>query len=146
MQTRPNTFARPVPPRPRCRPLGWRSGASAPPTMESLSLRHAPTPASETVRLRPQIFDADVVRNETTHGYPNGMKRFLAISILLAAACRPAEPVDKPADKTVDQPALAGHQAEITKWRETRIERLKREDGWLSLTGLSWLKEGENPA
>jgi len=101
------------------------------------------------MRLRPQIFDADVVRNETTRGYPNGMKRFLAISLLLAA-CQPAETVEKPADKPVNKPAektaLGTHQTEITKWRTDRLARLQREDGWLSLVGLSWLMEGANPA
>ena len=66
------------------------------------------------------------------------MKRFLAISLLLAAACRRAEPV-----ATAD---VTAHQIEITKWRTDRLARLQREDGWLSLVGLSWLKEGENPA
>jgi uncharacterized protein (DUF1684 family) len=36
------------------------------------------------------------------------------------------------------------YKAEIDKWHKERIERLKRPDGWLSLVGLFWLKEGEN--
>lgn len=32
----------------------------------------------------------------------------------------------------------------IKKWRESRIENLKKENGWLNLAGLFWLKEGEN--
>jgi uncharacterized protein (DUF1684 family) len=32
----------------------------------------------------------------------------------------------------------------IKKWNETRLENLKKEDGWLNLVGLYWLKEGEN--
>ncbi len=39
----------------------------------------------------------------------------------------------------------AAYKAEITRWRANRIERLKREDGWLTLVGLFWLSEGENP-
>lgn len=34
--------------------------------------------------------------------------------------------------------------AEIEKWRAARAERLKAEDGWLSLVGLAWLKPGSN--
>ena len=33
---------------------------------------------------------------------------------------------------------------EIQKWHEKRILSLTREDGWLSLAGLYWLKDGEN--
>lgn len=35
-------------------------------------------------------------------------------------------------------------EAEITSWRREREARLKAEDGWLSLAGLFWLKEGPN--
>jgi uncharacterized protein (DUF1684 family) len=35
------------------------------------------------------------------------------------------------------------HQA-IESWRANRHERLSRPDGWLTLVGLEWLKEGEN--
>lgn len=43
---------------------------------------------------------------------------------------------------TVNTPA---YTAEVEKWRHTREERLKADNGWLTLVGLSWLKEGENP-
>ena len=33
----------------------------------------------------------------------------------------------------------------IQKWRQDREARLKAPDGWLSLTGLTWLKPGDNP-
>jgi uncharacterized protein len=36
------------------------------------------------------------------------------------------------------------HAAEIAAWRRRRLDRLTSEDGWLSLTGLFWLEEGEN--
>jgi len=36
------------------------------------------------------------------------------------------------------------YKAEIDKWHKERIERLRKPDGWLSLVGLFWLKEGEN--
>jgi uncharacterized protein (DUF1684 family) len=40
--------------------------------------------------------------------------------------------------------ALASEQAAIAKWRSERAESLTRDDGWLTLTGLFWLKEGDN--
>ena len=38
----------------------------------------------------------------------------------------------------------ASYQTEIERWRRGREERLKAEDGWLSVVGRFWLKEGEN--
>jgi uncharacterized protein (DUF1684 family) len=38
------------------------------------------------------------------------------------------------------------YAASIEKWRQQREARLKSDDGWLSVTGLFWLKEGENSA
>src|SRR3981081_38348 len=37
-----------------------------------------------------------------------------------------------------------GYQDEVVKWRETREAKLKAEDGWLSVAGLFWLKDGYN--
>ena len=34
--------------------------------------------------------------------------------------------------------------ASIDQWHQERIERLKKEDGWLALAGLFWLEPGEN--
>lgn len=41
-------------------------------------------------------------------------------------------------------PADADYRAEIETWRAKRTESLRRADGWLTLAGLFWLKEGEN--
>ena len=41
-------------------------------------------------------------------------------------------------------PDAASHRAEIEAWRAKRIASLKKEDGWLTLVGLSWLREGRN--
>jgi uncharacterized protein (DUF1684 family) len=38
----------------------------------------------------------------------------------------------------------AGYRKEIETWRAKRAERLKAPNGWLSLVGLEWLKEGAN--
>jgi len=48
---------------------------------------------------------------------------------VLAAAASPADP------------AFA---AEWRRWHEQRIERLRRPDGWLALSGLHWLEPGPN--
>jgi uncharacterized protein (DUF1684 family) len=36
------------------------------------------------------------------------------------------------------------YEAEILVWRQTVEERLRSDNGWLTLTGLYWLHEGEN--
>jgi uncharacterized protein (DUF1684 family) len=36
------------------------------------------------------------------------------------------------------------HRQAIEAWRSNRHERLLRSDGWLTLVGLEWLKDGEN--
>ncbi len=36
------------------------------------------------------------------------------------------------------------YQAEIEQWRQHRQAALKADDGWLTVAGLFWLKEGEN--
>jgi uncharacterized protein (DUF1684 family) len=41
-------------------------------------------------------------------------------------------------------PAAPAHETQIRQWQTSRAERLKREDGWLSLIGLHWLKQGQN--
>src|SRR5512134_84700 len=37
-----------------------------------------------------------------------------------------------------------GYRAEIEKWRQDRETRLKSDTGWLTVSGLFWLKEGNN--
>jgi uncharacterized protein (DUF1684 family) len=37
-----------------------------------------------------------------------------------------------------------GYRAEIQKWREAYEADLKKDNGWLTLAGLFWLKEGRN--
>jgi uncharacterized protein (DUF1684 family) len=41
-------------------------------------------------------------------------------------------------------PARAGYVEEIQKWRADEATDLKKEDGWLTLAGLFWLKDGVN--
>ena len=40
--------------------------------------------------------------------------------------------------------AIASEQAAIARWRAERVESLTSDNGWLTLTGLYWLKEGDN--
>jgi uncharacterized protein len=41
--------------------------------------------------------------------------------------------------------AVSAYQAEIAAWHVKREAALMAENGWLSLAGLFWLHEGENP-
>jgi uncharacterized protein len=36
-----------------------------------------------------------------------------------------------------------GYRDEIERWRQNRLESLKADDGWLTVSGLFWLKPGE---
>ena len=72
------------------------------------------------------------------------MKRWVAI-LLLLTACKAAEK-EQPAVAAKAPADQSAYQNEIKAWQANRVERLKREDGWLTLVALDWLKEGENPA
>ena len=43
-----------------------------------------------------------------------------------------------------DAATPASWQADLLKWRAARASRLQAPEGWLSLIGLEWLKEGDN--
>src|SRR5688572_19985561 len=53
------------------------------------------------------------------------MRRELMAAVLAAAASSP-------------------YVAEIEQWRASREQRLKADGGWLTVTGLYWLKDGPN--
>jgi uncharacterized protein (DUF1684 family) len=40
---------------------------------------------------------------------------------------------------------VSAHEHEILHWRENRVARLTGPDGWLTVVGLAWLEEGDNP-
>lgn len=44
----------------------------------------------------------------------------------------------------IQQKGSPEYISEVNEWHQKRIERLKEEDGWLTLAGLFWLKEGSN--
>ncbi len=57
------------------------------------------------------------------------------VSLLFFAGCGKKEPVQKGSPKYIQ---------EIKDWHQQRIEGLKKENGWLNLTGLYWLHDGQN--
>ena len=60
---------------------------------------------------------------------------FAATILLISLSCVERDSVPKGSSEYI---------AEIEQWHQQRIERLKGENGWLTLVGLYWLKEGEN--
>ena len=69
-----------------------------------------------------------------------------AIPFLLTTLCAGAAlwAADAKAPAGSAPPDPAAYRKEIETWRETRLAGLKKEDGWLALVGLYWLKPGEN--
>ncbi len=66
------------------------------------------------------------------------VRKLVAPTALLAlVACGGQQAPSPPLDE-------AAHRAEVEKWRHDREERLRAEDGWLTLVGLYWLEKGEN--
>ncbi|NNG28131.1 MAG: DUF1684 domain-containing protein [Ignavibacteriaceae bacterium] len=60
----------------------------------------------------------------------------LGVTTLLASlSCTEKEPEPKGSPEYI---------AEIEQWHQKRIGRLRDENGWLTLVGLHWLKEGDN--
>ncbi|MFN2499612.1 MAG: DUF1684 domain-containing protein [Pyrinomonadaceae bacterium] len=59
----------------------------------------------------------------------------LVFAIALLIACNKPQPASFDA---------AAYKTDIEKWQNTRSTSLKKEDSWLTLVGLYWLKEGEN--
>jgi len=58
----------------------------------------------------------------------------LCAALLLLASCA----------RTPQKAVAVSHAQEVERWKAERLASLKSEDGWLSLVGLYWLKEGEN--
>ncbi|MFY0564992.1 DUF1684 domain-containing protein [Archangium lansingense] len=75
--------------------------------------------------------------------------RLLTVSTLAFAtptlAAPPSKPaMKKPAESKPAEPAPFDLEAETRAWHQKRIANLTSEEGWLSLVGLHWLKEGDN--
>lgn len=74
-------------------------------------------------------------------------RSFRPLLVLLAAgiaACGGGaeEAARAEAEARAGQAARAAYEGEIQAWREERLSRLMRPDGWLSLVGLHWLNPG----
>ena len=65
----------------------------------------------------------------------------LKLSLLLAASVAGVQVMSADVDES--KPA-GSYESQIQAWRTQRVERLKAPNGWLSLIGLEWLKEGKN--
>lgn len=64
------------------------------------------------------------------------MKKYFFVFLLIIVSltsCKQSPTVDAEA-----------HRKEIQEWQKTRLARLTKDDGWLTLVGLFWLNEGEN--
>lgn len=68
------------------------------------------------------------------------MRSFPSFLLILSLSFLPFA-CNRPAPVITDE---AAYLEEIEAWQQQRLERLKNKDGWLSLTGLFWLEEGEN--
>ncbi len=67
------------------------------------------------------------------------MKKALLFFITLLAA-----QIFFSCSKTYEEKGSPAYIKEINYWHRKRIENLKKENGWLNLAGLYWLKRGEN--
>ena len=61
-----------------------------------------------------------------------------------ASALAAAEAAVAASAAAAAKPDLAAWQKQLDTWKKERTASLKREDGWLTLVGLYWLKPGEN--
>jgi len=57
------------------------------------------------------------------------------VFILLSAGCQNER------SQPIDQQTYMNH---IAEWQQNRVANLTRDEGWLTLTGLFWLEEGDN--
>jgi len=74
---------------------------------------------------------------------PRPIRAACALLALLAALAAPL-PIAAEAPAATGGTALASEQAAIDQWRSARVASLTSDNGWLTLAGLYWLKEGEN--
>src|ERR1700754_433568 len=80
---------------------------------------------------QPQIVKLkNKVENMKIMNKRSGASLAFALAMMLAASALAA-----------DQPA---YETQIKQWRIEREAELKADDGWLTLAGLYWLKEGAN--
>jgi len=63
-----------------------------------------------------------------------GLAIFLIIVTFLITSCR----------EDLKEKGSKEYLSDVEAWHQKRINNLKKENGWLNLIGLFWLKEGEN--
>jgi len=73
------------------------------------------------------------------------MIRYLGLILLLVviASCNKQTSLMNTVDPGTNS-KLISYKASIDSLRKVRVEALKQPQGWLSLIGLHWLKEGVN--
>jgi uncharacterized protein (DUF1684 family) len=72
------------------------------------------------------------------------LKTLASVLLLAVLAAGGSNLFAADASDTAAKPDLAAWQKQLDTWKKERTEGLKREDGWLTLVGLYWLKPGEN--
>lgn len=71
----------------------------------------------------------------------NPLLYLLLSTLTLAGAGAQTAPAAAPAAAVAKVPTW---EEAVAAWKQNRFERLQRADGWLTLVGLGWLKEGDN--
>ncbi len=69
------------------------------------------------------------------------------LSVVVIAGCSSKEeaaPINAPNAANGASVAPMSHADEVQQWKDERRTRLTSATGWLTLSGLSWLKQGEN--
>lgn len=70
--------------------------------------------------------------------------RLAAAAPLLILALAPVLAAETGTGAAPSAPALESERAAVEQWRDERRDRLTSDNGWLTLAGLFWLKQGEN--
>jgi len=78
---------------------------------------------------------SEMPRSRRFSGSRHPVQCFALALAMGAVACEPTLPPPPTAD---------AHLADVEAWREWRYADLDQPDNWLALTGLFWLREGEN--
>ena len=80
-----------------------------------------------------------------TRSNHNNLRHFMSVSLSAAILGSALFALPVAADQPVGLLQQAeNHRQTIEAWRASRHERLVKPDGWLTLVGLDWLKDGEN--
>jgi uncharacterized protein (DUF1684 family) len=74
---------------------------------------------------------------------PAALLLVITPSTLMLPARAATEPVSRPSPAAAAA-ALQAERSSIGEWRLTRVDSLTSDSGWLTLTGLFWLKDGDN--